>query len=49
MCFTVDIFQLYTKFDVYIHSSILKLDSGVNMMHKGHPCEPIEYHMVLAD
>jgi len=49
MCFTGDIFQLCTKFDVYTLFSSEASDSTVNMMHKVHPCETTEYHLALAD
>jgi hypothetical protein len=48
-CFTVDIFQLCTKFDVYTLFNSEASDSMVNMMHKVHPCETTEYNLVLAD
>ena len=49
ICFTGDIFQLCTKFDVYTLFNSEASDSMVNMMHKVHPCEATEYHVVLAD
>lgn len=49
MCFTGDIFQLCTKFDDYTLFNSESSDSMVNMMHKVHPCETLEYHLVLAE